>query len=56
VEFFIGIAIVVIGLAAFELFEGFSAMINLSGDDEEIFAPLAVLSLLVFVAGLSYFG
>lgn len=55
-EFFIGIGIVIIGLAAFELFEGFSAMINLDGDDEEIFAPIAVFCLLAFVAGLSYFG
>lgn len=50
------IVIVAGGLAGYELIEGIIAGIKLDGDDEEIFAPIAVLSLLVFFAGLSYFG
>jgi len=43
-------------LAGYELFEGIFASGAFNGDDEEIFSPLAILSLLAFVAGLSYFG
>lgn len=43
-------------LAGYELFEGIFASGVFNGDDEEIFSPLAILSLLAFVAGLSYFG
>ena len=50
------IAIVVGGVAGYELIEGIVAGIKLDGDDEEIFAPLAIFSLLLFMAGLSYFG
>ena len=50
------IAIVVGGVAGYELIEGIVAGIKLDGDDEEIFAPLAIFSLLAFLAGLSYFG
>ena len=49
-------AIVVGGFAGYELIEGIVAGIKLNGDDEEIFAPLAIFSLLLFMAGLSYFG
>jgi len=51
----IGVGIVVV-FAGYELFEGIFASGAFNGDDEEIFAPIAVLSLLAFVAGLSYFG
>ena len=50
------IAIIVGGVAGYELIEGIVAGIKLDGDDEEIFAPLAIFSLLAFLAGLSYFG
>ena len=50
------IVIVVGGLAGYELIEGIVARTKLDGDDEEIFAPLAIFSLLLFLAGLSYFG
>ena len=50
------IAIVVGGIAGYELIEGVVASIKLDGDDEEIFAPLAIFCLLAFLAGLSYFG
>ena len=50
------IVIVVGGLAGYELIEGIVAGIKLDGDDEEILAPIAIFSLLVFLAGLSYFG
>ena len=50
------IAIVVGGVAGYELIEGVIAGIKLDGDDEEIFAPLAIFSLLLFMAGVSYFG
>lgn len=43
-------------LAGYELFEGIFASGVFNGDDEEIFSPLAILSLLAFIAGLSYFG
>ena len=50
------IAIVVGGFAGYELIEGIDAGIKLDGDDEEIFAPLAIFLLLAFMAGLLYFG
>ena len=53
---FVIIAIIVGGVAGYELIEGVIAGIKLDGDDEEIFAPLAIFSLLAFLAGLSYFG
>ena len=58
VEYIIfGVIIIVVGgLAGYELIEGIVAGIKLDGDDEEIFAPIAIFSLLVFLAGLSYFG
>jgi len=51
----IGMCIVVV-FTGYELFEGIFASGAFNGDDEEIFAPIAVFSLLAFVAGLSYFG
>ena len=51
----IGVCIVVV-FTGYELFEGIFASGAFNGDDEEIFSPLAILSLLAFVAGLSYFG
>ena len=47
---------VIIALAGYELIEGIFASGAFDGDDEEIFAPIALLSLLAFLAGLSYFG
>ena len=46
----------VLGLVVFELFEGVWSLDMLDGDDEEWIAPLAMLSLLIFLAALSYFG
>ena len=46
----------IVALAGYELIEGIFASGAFDGDDEEIFAPLALLSLLAFLAGLSYFG
>lgn len=51
----IGMCIVVV-FTGYVLFEGIFASGAFNGDDEEIFAPIAVFSLLAFVAGLSYFG
>ena len=53
--FIIGVGIV-IALAGYELLEGIFASGVFHGDDEEIFSPIAIFSLLMFVAGLSYFG
>jgi len=55
VIFVIGI-IVVIAFVGFELLEGIWSLVAFDGDDEEWIAPLAIFSLLAFVAGLSYFG
>tara|TARA_B100000282_G_scaffold236432_1_gene178918 strand:- start:261 stop:521 length:261 start_codon:yes stop_codon:yes gene_type:complete len=52
---FIGAGII-IALAGYELLEGIFASGTFNGDDEEIFSPIALFSLLMFVAGLSYFG
>ena len=51
----IGVGII-IALAGYELFEGIFASGVFHGDDEEIFSPIAIFSLLAFLAGLSYFG
>ena len=53
--FIIGVGIVV-ALAGYELLEGIFASGTFNGDDEEIFSPMAIFSLLMFVASLSYFG
>ena len=53
--FIIGVGLVV-ALAGYELLEGIFASGTFNGDDEEIFSPIAIFSLLMFVAGLSYFG
>ena len=53
--FIIGVGLVV-ALAGYELLEGIFASGTFNGDDEEIFSPMAIFSLLIFVAGLSYFG
>jgi hypothetical protein len=55
VIFVVGI-IVVIAFVGFELLEGIWSLVAFDGDDEEWIAPLAIFSLLAFVAGLSYFG
>ena len=51
---FIAIVVAAGGLAAYELLEGILAGIYLDGDDEEIIAPIGLLSLLVFMVFLSY--
>lgn len=48
--------ILVIAFVGFELLEGLWSLAAFDGDDEEWMAPLAVLSLLAFMVGLSYFG
>ena len=54
---FVFIAVgLIVGFAGYELLEGIFASGAFDGDDEEIFAPIALFSLLAFVAGLSYFG
>ncbi len=53
---FIGGGMLVLALVVYELIEGIYASGVWNGDDEEIFAPLALFSLLAFIAGLSYFG
>ena len=47
---------IIIALAGYELLEGIFASGTFNGDDEEIFSPIAIFSLLMFIAGLSYFG
>ena len=47
---------IIIALAGYELIEGIFASGVFNSDDEEIFSPIAIFSLLAFVAGLSYFG
>ena len=54
--FFIGVFVVAGALGAYELLEGILAGKYLDGDDEEIIAPLGLLSLLVFMVFLSYCG
>jgi len=56
VEVIIAVIIIVGGLAGVELIEGIFASGVFDGDDEEIFSPIAVFSLLAFLAGISYFG
>lgn len=46
----------IVVLAGYELLEGIFASGTFNGDDEEIFSPIAIFSLLMFIAGLSYFG
>tara|TARA_R110000803_G_scaffold186854_2_gene249250 strand:- start:188 stop:376 length:189 start_codon:yes stop_codon:yes gene_type:complete len=53
--FIIGI-IIIVAFVGFELLEGVWALNAFDGGDEEWMAPLAIFSLLVFLAGLSYFG
>jgi len=48
--------VLVILFVGFELLEGLWSLTAFDGDDEEWIAPLAVFSLLAYVAGLSYFG
>lgn len=55
-EVIIAVIIIVGGLAGVELIEGIFASGVFDGDDEEIFSPIAVFSLLAFLAGISYFG
>jgi hypothetical protein len=56
VELIIIAAGLIVALAGYELLEGIFASGTFNGDDEEIFSPMAIFSLLMFVAGLSYFG
>jgi hypothetical protein len=49
-------SVVTIAFIGFELLEGLWSLTAFDGDDEEWMAPLAVFSLLAFMAGLSYFG
>lgn len=55
-EFVLIIGGLIVALAGYELLEGIFASGTFNGDDEEIFAPIAVFSLLLYLAGLSYFG
>lgn len=48
--------VVTTAFIGFELLEGLSSIEAWDGTDEEWMAPLAVFSLLAFMAGLSYFG
>ena len=52
--FFIAVVVVAGGLATYELLEAILAGIHLDGDDEEIIAPIGLLSLLIFMVFLSY--
>ena len=47
---------IIVALAGYELLEVIFASGTFNGDDEEIFSPMAIFSLLLFIAGLSYFG
>ncbi len=55
VLFGMGLVLVILFIG-FELLEGLWSLTAFDGDDEEWIAPLAVFSLLAFMAGLSYFG
>ena len=55
-ELFIIALGIIIAVTGYELLEGIFASGVFHGDDEEIFSPIAIFSLLMFVAGLSYFG
>ena len=55
VLFGMGLVLVIL-FVGFELLEGLWSLAAFDGDDEEWMAPLAVLSLLAFMVGLSYFG
>ena len=55
-EFVFIVGGIIVALAGYELLEGIFASGVFNGDDEEIFSPIAIFSLLAFIAGLSYFG
>ena len=55
VLFGMGLVLVIL-FVGFELLEGLWSLAAFDGDDEEWIAPLAVISLLLYMAGLSYFG
>jgi hypothetical protein len=56
VGFFIAIMIVLLGVFGLELIDGMVSLFSVDGDDEEWLAPLAMISLIVFVLALVYFG
>ena len=55
VLFGMGLVLVIL-FVGFELLEGLWSLTAFDGDDEEWIAPLAVISLFLYMAGLSYFG
>ena len=54
--FFIAIMIVLLGLFGLELIDGMVSLFSVNGDDEEWLAPLAMISLIIFVLTLVYLG
>jgi len=56
VGFFIAIMIVLLGVFGLELIDGMVSLFSVDGDDEEWLAPLAMISLIVFVLVLVYLG
>ena len=54
--FFIAIMIVLLGVFGLELIDGMVSLFSVDGDDEEWLAPLAMISLIVFVLVLVYLG
>ena len=54
--FFIAIMIVLLGIFTLELIEGIVSLFSVNGDDEEWLAPLAIISLILFVLSLVYLG
>ena len=54
--FFIAMMIVLLGVFGLEVIDGLVSLFSVDGDDEEWLAPLAMISLIVFVLVLVYLG
>ena len=54
--FFIAMMIVLLGVFGLELIDGMVSLFKVDGDDEEWLAPMAMISLILFVLVLVYLG
>ena len=54
--FFIAIMIVLLGVFGLEMIDGMVSLFTVDGDDEEWLAPMAMISLIVFILVLMYLG
>jgi hypothetical protein len=56
VGFFIAMMIVLLGVFTLELIDGMVSLFKVDGADEEWLAPMAMISLILFVLALVYLG